>query len=295
MASAVALPLEKQFATIAGLTSINSTSTQGSTNITLQFDLSRNIDAAAQDVQAMIAQAARSCRRRCRRRRRTRRSTRPTSRCCSWCCSSATLPLSIVDEYARDRPRAAASRWSAASPQVNVFGAQKYAVRVDVDPRKLAARRHRHRRGRAARSPSANVNLPTGTLYGADTHTSSCRPTASCSSAAAYRPDRSSPTATATRCGSTKSRTSTTASRTTRTASWYERRRAASTSPIQKQPGTNTVAVVDAIKALLPTLSAQLPAAVTLDIRSDRSLADPRVGARRQVHAAAHRRASSSW
>src|SRR3954467_10016418 len=59
MASAVALPLEKQFATIAGLNSINSTSSQGSTNITLQFDLSRNIDAAAQDVQAMIAKTAR--------------------------------------------------------------------------------------------------------------------------------------------------------------------------------------------------------------------------------------------
>src|SRR6201987_2399042 len=59
MASAVALPLEKQFATIAGLNSINSTSTQGNTSITLQFDLSRNIDAAAQDVQSMIARAAR--------------------------------------------------------------------------------------------------------------------------------------------------------------------------------------------------------------------------------------------
>jgi HAE1 family hydrophobic/amphiphilic exporter-1 len=59
MASAVALPLEKQFATIAGLNSINSTSRQGNTNITLQFDLSRNIDAAAQDVQAMIAKTAR--------------------------------------------------------------------------------------------------------------------------------------------------------------------------------------------------------------------------------------------
>ena len=59
LASAVALPLEKQFATIAGVTSINSTSSQGSTNITLQFELSRNIDAAAQDVQAMIARAAR--------------------------------------------------------------------------------------------------------------------------------------------------------------------------------------------------------------------------------------------
>jgi HAE1 family hydrophobic/amphiphilic exporter-1 len=59
VASSVALPLEKQFSTIAGLQSINSTSTQGSTNITLQFDLSRNIDAAAQDVQAAIAKTTR--------------------------------------------------------------------------------------------------------------------------------------------------------------------------------------------------------------------------------------------
>ena len=59
MASAVALPLEKQFSTISGVTSMNSTNTQGSTNITLQFDLSRNIDAAAQDVQTMIARSTR--------------------------------------------------------------------------------------------------------------------------------------------------------------------------------------------------------------------------------------------
>ena len=81
MATAVALPLEKQFSAIAGLTSINSISSQGNTNITLQFDLSRNIDAAAQDVQAMIAQDhPRAARRTCRRRRRCRRTTRPISR-----------------------------------------------------------------------------------------------------------------------------------------------------------------------------------------------------------------------
>ena len=74
MASAVATPLEKQFSTIAGLDSMNSTSILGSTQITLQFNLSRNLDAAAQDVQSAIAAAAGSCRRTCRRRRRTRRS-----------------------------------------------------------------------------------------------------------------------------------------------------------------------------------------------------------------------------
>ncbi len=81
MASSVALPLEKQFAAIAGLTSMNSTSTQGGTEITLQFDLSRDIDAAAQDVQSMIGRAvASAAAARCRRRRRTRRSTRRTRR-----------------------------------------------------------------------------------------------------------------------------------------------------------------------------------------------------------------------
>ena len=140
MASAVALPLEKQFATIAGLDSINSTSSQGSTNITLQFDLSRNIDAAAQDVQAMIAQrgapaaaadagaavvpegqpgrSAGHVPRRCARRRcRSRRSTSTRE-------STIAQRISMVSGVA----------------QVQVFGAAKYAVRVDVDPRKLAAR-----------------------------------------------------------------------------------------------------------------------------------------------------------
>ena len=113
MASSVALPLEKQFATIAGLTSINSTSTQGGTNITLQFDLSRDIDAAAQDVQAMIGRASRQLPPQMPAPPSYQKVNPATSRSSSSSCGRATLPLSTVDEYAQTTS-ASASRWSAA-------------------------------------------------------------------------------------------------------------------------------------------------------------------------------------
>ena len=137
MASAVALPLEKQFATIAGLDSVNSTSNQGNTNITLQFSLSRDIDSAAQDVQAMIARAARQL---------PQMPTPPSYNKVNpgdqpvifLSLRSATLPLSTVNEYAET----IGQRISMVSgvAQVQLFGAAKYAVRVDLDPRKLSSR-----------------------------------------------------------------------------------------------------------------------------------------------------------
>ena len=166
MASAVALPLEKQFATIAGLNSINSTSSQSSTNITLQFDLSRNIDAAAQDVQAMIAKTARQL--------PPQMPVPPSYQKVNpgdqpvmyLVLHSATLPLSLVDEYAQSTIAQRISMVNGVA-QVNVFGSAKYAVRVDVDPRQLAA----HGIGLdevASAITNANVNLPTGTIYGSD-------------------------------------------------------------------------------------------------------------------------------
>ena len=166
MASAVALPLEKQFATIAGLNSINSTSSQGSTNITLIFDLSRNIDAAAQDVQSMIAKAARLL--------PPQLPTPPSYQKVNpgdqpvlfLVLHSPTLPLSLIDEYAESTLAQRISMVSGVA-QVNIYGAAKYAVRIDVDPRKLAA----HGIGIdevADAVNSANVNLPTGTIYGDD-------------------------------------------------------------------------------------------------------------------------------
>ena len=202
----------KQFATIAGLTSINSTSSQGSTNITLQFDLSRNIDAAAQDVQAMIAKTARQLPPQMPAPPSYQKVNPGDQPVLFLVLRSATLPLSAVNEYAESTIAQRISMVSGVA-QVNIFGAARYAVRVDVDPRQLAA----HGIGIdevAAAISNANVNLPTGTIYGAD-KTFVVQANGQLMKAAAYG-RRSSPIATATRCGSMRSRTSTTASRTTR-------------------------------------------------------------------------------
>ena len=266
MASAVALPLEKQFATIAGMTSINSTSSQGSTNITLQFDLSRNIDAAAQDVQAMIAKAARQL--------PPQMPTPPSYQKVNpgdqpvlfLVIGSPTLPMSQVDEYAESTIAQRISMVSGVA-QVNVFGSAKYAVRIDVDPRKLAAK------GItlddvAGAVGNANVNLPTGTIYGAD-KTFTVEAKGQLLRAEAYGPE-----IIAYRNGNPV-RLDEVAHvydgvENDKSASWFMGKRVIYLA-IQKQPGTNVVEVVDAVKALLPDFRAQLPPSVTLDIRSDRS------------------------
>src|SRR5881296_4304364 len=166
MAAAVATPLEKQFSTIAGIDAMTSSSTLGGTNITLTFTLSRDIDAAAQDVQAAIS--------------KTLRQLPPGMQPPSYnksnpadspilylALTSGTLPLSALDEYAETF---LAQRLSTVSgvAQVQVFGSAKYAVRIQVDPRALAARGIGLDEVTAA-VRSNNVNLPTGTLYGPNT------------------------------------------------------------------------------------------------------------------------------
>src|SRR5438105_14161220 len=135
MASAVALPLEKQFATIAGVTSINSTSFPGSTSITVQFDLARNIDAAAQDVQSMIAKAARQLPPQMPAPPSLQKVNPAGQPVLMLGVNSPTLPMWQVDEYAQT----IAQRISMVSgvSQVGFGGSQKYAVRIDVDPRQL--------------------------------------------------------------------------------------------------------------------------------------------------------------
>ncbi len=268
MASAVALPLEKQFATIAGLNSINSTSSQGSTNITLQFDLSRNIDAAAQDVNSMIAKTARQL--------PPQMPTPPSYQKVNpgdqpvlfLVLRSATLPMSTVDEYAESTIAQRISMVSGVA-QVNVFGAAKYAVRIDADPNKLAA----HGVGLdelAAAISNNNVNLPTGTIYGPD-KTYIVQASGQLLRASAY-----GPLIIAYRNGNPV-RLDEVAHvydgiENDRSAAWYGGQRTIYLA-IQKQPGTNVVQVVDAVKKLLPTFREQLPAAVSLDVRTDRSVA----------------------
>ncbi len=266
MASAVALPLEKQFATIAGLNSINSTSVLGSTNITLMFDLSRNIDAAAQDVQAMIAKTTRQLPPQMPAPPSYQKVNPADQPVLFLVLHSQTLPLSLIDEYAESTMAQRISMVSGVA-QVNVFGAAKYAVRIDVDPRKLAA----HSIGIdevATAIGNANVNLPTGTMYGDKTFVVQAN-------GQLLRANAYGPTIIAYR-GGNPVRLDEVAHvydgiENDKSAAWYNGERTIYLA-IQKQPGTNVVAVCDAVKALLPTFREQLPASLSLDVRTDRSV-----------------------
>ncbi len=265
MASAVALPLEKQFATIAGLDSVNSTSSQGSTNITLQFSLNRNIDAAAQDVQSMIARAARQLPPQMPSPPSYQKVNPGDQPVIFLSLRSATLPLSTVNEYAET----IGQRISMVSgvAQVNVFGAAKYAVRVDVDPRRLSSRGIGIDEVASA-IQGANVNLPTGTMYGPD-RAFTVLADGQLMRAAAY-----APIVLAYRNGNPV-RLNEVARvydgiEQDKSANFYRGLRNINLA-ILKQPGSNVVAVVDSIRTLLPTFREQLPPSVILDIRTDRS------------------------
>src|SRR3954467_11995216 len=164
MASAVAMPLEKQFSTIAGVDQMTSTNTLGATQITLQFSLDRNIDAAAQDVQAMIAKAARDLPQSMPSPPSYQKVNPADQPILYMAVSSPTLRLSDVDEYAETTLAQRISMVSGVA-QVSVFGAQKYAVRVQLDPSKLASMQIGVDDVSKA-IQSGNVNLPTGTLWG---------------------------------------------------------------------------------------------------------------------------------
>jgi HAE1 family hydrophobic/amphiphilic exporter-1 len=268
LASAVALPLEKQFATIAGLNSINSTSSQGSTNITLQFDLSRNIDAAAQDVQAMIARAARQLPPQMPAPPSYNKQNPSDFPVLFLVLRSATLPLSTINEYAEQTLAQRISMVSGVA-QVQVFGAAKYAVRIDVDPRQLSAKGIGIDEVASA-IQNANVSLPTGTMYGSQ------QTFTVLANGQLLRAQQYGPMIIAYRNG-TPVRLDEVARvydgvENDKNAAWFGGQRTIYLA-IQKQPGTNVVAVVDAVKALLPSLREQLPAALSLDIRNDRSLA----------------------
>ncbi|HWR58666.1 MAG TPA: multidrug efflux RND transporter permease subunit [Thermodesulfovibrionales bacterium] len=267
MASAVATPLERQFSTIAGLDSMTSTNALGNTRITLQFNLSRNIDAAGQDVQAMIAKAARQL--------PQNMPTPPTYNKVNpadqpvlyLALSSPTLPLSMVHEYA-DTFIAQRISMITGVAQVQVFGAQKSAVRVQVDPKALAAKQIGiDEVGRALEL--GNVNLPTGTLEGSK-QSFTIQAAGQLYDAAAYRPlivaYRGGRPVRLEELGRVIDSVEN-----NKVANWYNDTRAVVLA-IQRQPGTNTVEVVDSIKNLLPVFRAQIPPSVNLNILYDRSV-----------------------
>ena len=267
MASAVATPLEKQFSTISGVTSISSTNSQGSTNITLQFDLSRDIDAAAQDVQSMIARASRSLPPGMPAPPSFQKVNPADAPVMFLTLSSPTLPLSQVNRYAESLLAQRLSMVSGVA-QVNVFGAQKYAVRVDVDPTQLASRQIGIDQVAQAIA-SANSNRPTGILYGPDRNFV-VDVSGQLTEAEAYQN-----VVIAYRNGSPVYLNEIAhvydGVENDKSASWYNGTRTIYLA-IQRQPGTNTVEVVDRVKELLPQLQEQLPAAVQLAVRSDRSV-----------------------
>jgi len=268
MASAVATPLEKQFTTIAGIDSMTSSSALGLTQITIQFSLERSIDAAAQDVQAMIAKAAPLL--------PPGMPTPPFYQKVNpadqpviyLSLSSPTLPLYTVDEYAQTNLAQRISTINGVA-QVQVFGSQKYAVRVQLDPRALTTRGIGIDEVEQALARS-NVNLPTGTLYGAH-QMFNVQATGQLTNAAAFRP-----LVVAYRNGSPVRLEELgrviDSVQTDKVASWYNDERAVILA-VQRQPGTNTVEVVDAIRTLLPRFRSELPASVNLNVLYDRSVA----------------------
>ncbi|MBW4057130.1 MAG: efflux RND transporter permease subunit [Proteobacteria bacterium] len=266
MAAAVATPLENQLSTIPGVDSMTSTNGVGTTRITLQFTLDRDIDAAAQDVQAAISAASRSL--------PQNMTTPPSFRKVNpadqpvlyLALSSPTLPLSAVDEYAQTMIAQRLSTISGVA-QVNVHGSQKFAVRARLDPKALASRQIGIDEVAAAIG-DANVNLPTGTLDGAK-QSFTLEANGQMFKAAAYRN-----TVVAYRDGSPirlgELGQVVDSVEDTKTAGWYNSSRAIVLT-IQRQPGTNTIEVVDNVKKLLPTFRSQMPASVELNVLFDRS------------------------
>jgi len=266
MASAVATPIEKQFSTIAGIDSMNSTNTLGNSSITLQFSLGRDIDAAAQDVQAMIAKAVPLLPRDMPSPPTYQKVNPADQPILFLALMSPTLPLSTVDRYAQTLISQRVSMISGVA-QVQVYGGQKYAVRAQLDPKALAARGIGIDEVSAAIS-RANVNLPTGTLWG-KFQAITVQANGQLQDAAAYRPlivtYRNGSPVRLQDLGQVIDSVEN-----DKVAGWYNETRSVVLA-VQRQPGTNTVEVVDAIRELMPTFRAQMPASVNLEVLFDRS------------------------
>ncbi|HEV7366301.1 MAG TPA: efflux RND transporter permease subunit [Gemmatimonadales bacterium] len=265
MASSVATPLEKQFSTIPGVQTMTSTSTGGSTSITLQFALSRNIDAAAQDVQAAISQAVRQLPQDML--PPSFRKVDPSSSPILYYALRTTmLPLSTLDEYAETFLGQRLSTVDGVA-QVQVYGAQKYAVRIQLDPQQLAARSIGIDQVAQAVN-NGNVNLPTGTLWGTDkaySVVSQGQLTNAADFGALVVTYRNGAPVRLNDLGRVIDSV-----QDTKQASWYNGERAIVLA-IQRQPGTNTVAVAERVKAEVDQLRPLLPASVDIATLYDRS------------------------
>jgi HAE1 family hydrophobic/amphiphilic exporter-1 len=275
MAATVATPLERQFSTIAGITSMNSTSNAGSTNITLQFDLDRDIDAAAQDVQTAISQSVR--------RLPDNMPTPPTLRKVNpadspilfIALSANQLPLTALDDYAETRVAQQISTIPGVA-QVLVFGSKKYAVRLQMNPYALAARNLSLAQVEAA-IRGGNTNLPTGTLSGS-VRSYAVQAAGQLMDADAYNrlviaysngaPVRLADVGRALDSIEQDKQLTTFFDN---TAGQVQDLRPAIVLAVRRQPGANTVQVSAAIRAQLEPLTREAPGDATLRVQYDRA------------------------
>ncbi|WP_308419580.1 efflux RND transporter permease subunit [Chitinimonas koreensis] len=266
MAASVATPLEKQFSTIAGLKLITSTSRQGSTSITLEFDDDRDIDKAAVDVQAALLQAQRSLPDDMTDLPSYRKVNPADQAIILLSMTSPSMPLSKLNEYAENLISPSLATISGVA-QVNVFGQRKYAVRISIDPDKLAARNLTLAEVRDALR-NANANSPVGVLDGQRqqliieankqlTNADSFRDLIIATRD--MRPVRLGEVARVED------------SIQTVTASAFINGERGIVMGVQRQPGANTVAVIDRIRATMPRLIGQMPSSIDVQFRNDRS------------------------
>jgi len=267
MAASVASPIERQLSTISGITSLTSTSSLGRTSIIVQFELNRNIDSAALDVQTALTVASR--------RLPIEMTTPPSFRKVNpgdfavlvISVNSQTLPLSKVNEFAETQMGPQISQLPGVA-QVEVYGSQKFAIRVQVDPVAAAARNISLDEIRRVIA-STNSNSPVGTLYGP-------RQNVTLSATAAMRTaDEYKQVIVAYRNGAPvrlyEVADVVEGVENNRQATWFNENRAVMLG-VQRQPGSNAVAVVDAVRERLPIYQASLPASVNLEVLNDRSI-----------------------
>jgi len=266
MATSVATPLIKQFGTIAGIDSISTTNSQGSTSIAIQFVLNRNIDAAAADVQAAIARTQRQL--------PIEMTTQPSYRKVNpadapiilMALKSDVVPLSQLDAFAQQVISPALSTVDGVA-QVLIFGSQKYAVRIRIDPTALAARGIGLDELQLAIT-ATNANTPVGTIQNNAQQLTIEAKTQLANAAQFANVIITTRSGKPVRLGDVA--TVIDSVENTQTRSQYDGIPAVVLA-VQRQPDANTVEVVDRVKAMIPAFEAQLPAAASLSLLNDRS------------------------
>ncbi|MGO6972552.1 efflux RND transporter permease subunit [Rhizobium leguminosarum] len=264
MATSVSTPLIKQFETIPGITEISASSSLGSTSIVLQFDLSRNIDAAAADVQAAISHATRQLPDNLTTPPSYRKTNPADAPVMLLSVQSNTMPRSKLDDIAENIISPSLSTLPGVA-QVSVYGAQTYAVRVEVDPNKLLTRGIGIDTVNKALA-AANSQQPVGTLQN-NSQSMTITANTQRTSAEQFRSlVIANPNGAPIHLGDIADVQDSVENQ--YTGSWYDGQRGIILA-IQRQPDANTVDVVDAINAKLPQLHAEIPSSVNTVVMND--------------------------